>query len=97
MENLEDKKEQPRERLSVDESLDEANMVRALLTDWKGWLHDGHRTKAQYEAAHEAVLEMRKAAEQETDEKKFLYQAARILHNVARVPLGIIAGLDEAL
>ncbi len=46
-------------------------------------------TAEDYAQALEAVEELRKAAEEETDAKKMLFRAGRILHNAGRVGIGV--------
>lgn len=97
MGGIERRRDRPQEPLSEDKALDEANMVRGLLAEWRGWLRDGQHSRADYERAQQTVDAIRKEAEGESDAQKMLYQTARILHNIGRVPLGAIMIMDYAL
>jgi hypothetical protein len=85
------------ESLSKEEAMKEAEMMSGLLVGWLGWMQDGQRSREDYEHAQAVVNQIKTAAAEESDISKLAYQTARILRNVARVPFGAIATLDDLI
>ena len=94
-------------RLSNKDAQEEANMMRATEEETYDHFKSIHLpsgafdriwipkevTSEDYDKAFEAVEEIKRLAEEEPTTAKVLYQIGTIVHNIGRIPGGIVNGL----